>query len=330
MKTSLSISIIGAAALILAQPVQAGSRGGGGGRSFGGAHFSGGSRGYSGGARYGGGARYSAGPYGRGFYGGGAHYATANGARYTSTTRFRNPTYTASGRQWAGNRSGRFAGNRAGTLAGNRAGASDGNRTSALNGNQTTAYNSFGRTRNGAIRTNGVRSAAFNPNGRNVIARQSANWHSNWNRHQDHNWNGHRCHFHNGFWYIYDPFPWYGYGYPYAWDYYPYETYYDPGYDNGAYPEENAHPDSKDHQYSQEQDHRNSQDTGQYWQEPNVNASQVTEVQRALARAGYYDGAADGVLGAGTRRALRRFQHDHGLDATGGIDQAVIEALRLR
>jgi hypothetical protein len=200
-------------------------------------------------------------------------------------------------------------------LAGNRTGEFAGNRNGALNGNQTTAYNSFGRTRNGANRTNGVRSSGFNPNGRNVIARHNANWQSNWNRHSDHNWNGHRCHFHNGFWYIYDPFPWYGYGYPYGYDYYPYETYYDPGYDQGAYTDDGNYQDNKDHQYSQDQ---------------NVTGSRVSEVQRALAHEGYYDGAIDGVLGAGTRRALRNYQRDHNLDVTGGINQPLIEALRLR
>jgi hypothetical protein len=321
MKTSLSISIVGMAALVLAQPVQAGSRGGGG-RSFsGGAHFSGGSRGYSGGgARYSGGAHHSSGAYSRGSYGGGSRYTAAGGARYTPTTHFRNPTYNTSGRQWTGNRNGRYGGNRTGAFAGNRNGAFNGNHTTAYNsfgrtrnGVNRTNDNSFGRTRNGVNRTNGVRSSAFNPNGRNVIARHSANRHPNWNRHRDHNWKGHRCHFHNGFWYIYDPFPWYGYAYPYSWDYYPYETYYDPGYDSSAYYDDGA-----------------NQDNRQYSQEPNVSGSRVTDVQRALAREGYYDGAIDGVFGPGTRRALRNYQRDHGLDATGGITQSVIESLRLR
>jgi hypothetical protein len=197
-------------------------------------------------------------------------------------------------------------------------------------GNRTTAYNSLGRTRNGANLTNGARSRGFNPNGQNVIARHGANAHPNWNRHTDHHWHGHTCHFFNGFWYIYDPFPWYGYGYPYGYDYYPYETYYDPGYEQGAYSDEPPPQDSKDHQYSQEQNHQSSRDTGQYWQSPSVDGSQVTEIQRALAREGYYDGAIDGVLGVGTRRALRNYQRDHNLDVSGGISQPLIEALRLR
>src|SRR4051812_5464065 len=297
MKTSLSVSIVGIAALILAQPVQAGWHGGGGrssggggfsgGRSFGGgAHYSGG-RSFGGGSHYAGPSRsFSASSMPSARFSSGAVYhnraAGGSGPRYTGATRFRNPAYNGNGRQFGGNR--------------------------------TAAYNtvSNGRTRSGINRTNGGGSSGFNPNGR-VIARHSANWRAGWNRNHDHNWHGHRCHFHNNFWYIYDPFPWYGYGYPYAWDYYPYGSYSDPGYyEEGAY---------ADGAYS---------DNGQYSQEPNASGSRVSEVQRALARAGYYDGAIDGVLGAGTRRALRNYQRDHGLDATGGINQPLIESLRLR
>ncbi|HEX8076207.1 MAG TPA: peptidoglycan-binding protein, partial [Chthoniobacterales bacterium] len=58
--------------------------------------------------------------------------------------------------------------------------------------------------------------------------------------------------------------------------------------------------------------------------------ARVNEVQSALAREGYYDGPIDGRLNSATRKALRKYQRDHGLDATGNIDRAVIEALRLR
>ena len=54
-----------------------------------------------------------------------------------------------------------------------------------------------------------------------VYARQSANWHHDWNRGRDHWWNGHRCRFINGSWVIFDVGfdPWwqcpgYYYGYP--------------------------------------------------------------------------------------------------------------------
>jgi peptidoglycan hydrolase-like protein with peptidoglycan-binding domain len=38
----------------------------------------------------------------------------------------------------------------------------------------------------------------------------------------------------------------------------------------------------------------------------------VTELQRRLARAGYYDGAIDGIMGPATRRAIRAYQRDRG------------------
>jgi peptidoglycan hydrolase-like protein with peptidoglycan-binding domain len=35
------------------------------------------------------------------------------------------------------------------------------------------------------------------------------------------------------------------------------------------------------------------------------------ELQRRLARAGYYDGAIDGIMGPATRRALRAYERNH-------------------
>src|SRR5437870_3854036 len=40
--------------------------------------------------------------------------------------------------------------------------------------------------------------------------------------------------------------------------------------------------------------------------------SRVAELQRRLARAGYYRGSIDGVLGPQTRRAIRAYERDHG------------------
>ncbi|MEZ4407953.1 MAG: peptidoglycan-binding protein [Polyangiales bacterium] len=55
--------------------------------------------------------------------------------------------------------------------------------------------------------------------------------------------------------------------------------------------------------------------------------SRVTGVQARLRNLGYDPGPIDGVVGARTRRALRRFQSDHGLDATGEPDAATRERL---
>lgn len=184
-----------------------------------------------------------------------------------------------------------------------------------LSGNRITAFNSRTSSRSNAQLTPGNRTAASRTQGFNqgrVIARHNAStWHQNWDHGHDHFWHGHRCHFHNGFWFIYDPFLWYPYGYGYG--YYPYETYYDSSYyDEGSYPvqEYEAGPQTTQSEYHSD--------------------SQVSDVQSALAREGYYDGAVDGVLGPATRRALRNYQRDHGLDVTGQINHGVIEALRLR
>lgn len=52
------------------------------------------------------------------------------------------------------------------------------------------------------------------------------------------------------------------------------------------------------------------------------------DVQRGLARHGYYRGPIDGDIGPGTRAGIRAFQYDHGYAPTGGIDRGLLEALR--
>jgi Putative peptidoglycan binding domain len=46
-------------------------------------------------------------------------------------------------------------------------------------------------------------------------------------------------------------------------------------------------------------------------------ASRVVEVQRLLARAGYYHGSIDGIMGPQTRRAIRAYERDHNMPAYG-------------
>lgn len=55
----------------------------------------------------------------------------------------------------------------------------------------------------------------------------------------------------------------------------------------------------------------------------------VSDTQRALAEQGYYYGPIDGIIGPGTRSALRRFQIDHGLAVTAAIDQPTLYSLGL-
>lgn len=214
-------------------------------------------------------------------------------ARFSSAPRFQNRSYTAMAPR---NFSRTALRNPAYT---NRA---------RISGERTTAFNTrtYGATnaRRTANRTAGVQSQAFD-RGR-IVARHPANWHRNWDRHRDHNWRGHRCHFRNGFWFIYDPWPFYPYGY----GFYPYGAYYDSGayYDDGAAYEPATYTDQADTETD----------------------SRVSEVQSALAREGYYDGAIDGRLGPATRKALRNYQRDHRLPMSGNIDRSVIDALRLR
>jgi hypothetical protein len=55
----------------------------------------------------------------------------------------------------------------------------------------------------------------------------------------------------------------------------------------------------------------------------------VLELQRALVARGCNPGGTDGVLGPGTGRALRAFQLDRGLPATGALDQETARLLGL-
>src|SRR5438093_12836335 len=48
--------------------------------------------------------------------------------------------------------------------------------------------------------------------------------------------------------------------------------------------------------------------------------ARVVEVQRQLARAGYYHGVIDGIMGPQTRRAIRAYERDHNMPAYGVID----------
>jgi hypothetical protein len=53
----------------------------------------------------------------------------------------------------------------------------------------------------------------------------------------------------------------------------------------------------------------------------------AVDVQRELRRRGYYRGSIDGDIGPGTRSAIRDYQYDRGLPATGRIDSSLIRSL---
>ncbi|PYL07426.1 MAG: hypothetical protein DME33_10755 [Verrucomicrobia bacterium] len=136
------------------------------------------------------------------------------------------------------------------------------------------------------------------------------NWHGgNWSGHNWHggNWGGnwHHHHFHNNVVFIGDfGFPgWWGWGWPYwgwgpwwGWDGYPY------GYGYG-------YPSGYGYGYGYGGNQYGDSGYGRYG---DSSRSRVAELQRRLARAGYYHGAVDGVMGPQTRQAIRAYERDHG------------------
>lgn len=166
-------------------------------------------------------------------------------------------------------------------------------------------------TRNGNDSGNRFENRGSNAAGDHVFARRTADWHRDWDRHHDQWWHGHRCRFVNGEWFIFDvgfyPYDyWYPYGYPYdeyAYDYYPY------GYDAGTYQD-----------YSSQ---------GAYDSLDQSADSTVAAAREQLARQGYYRGEIDGIFGRETRRAIIRYQSDHGLRVTGRLNLDTLDALAL-
>ena len=178
-------------------------------------------------------------------------------------------------------------------------------------GNSRFRNDRLAQVRSGS--TSQVRNANNLPaNWRNHIAGQrSANWHRDWDRRSDHFWNGHRCCFVNGSWFIFDfGYPWYDYGYPS--DYYA-DDYYSDQYDQGVY-------EGDDADYSGQ---------GAYDSADQYADSTVGAAQAQLSRQGYYQEKIDGVYGAATRRAVMRYQSDHGLRATGYLTAETVRALGL-
>ena len=99
----------------------------------------------------------------------------------------------------------------------------------------------------------------------------------------------------------------YGYGYPYGFGYgygYPYFGASAALYYNGYHPQ--------------------GQRTGYA-----RGGSVAAEVQQELARAGYYRGSIDGVVGSGTRSAIRAYERANGLRVDGQIDQELLGSMGL-
>src|SRR6266480_1172929 len=61
-----------------------------------------------------------------------------------------------------------------------------------------------------------------------------------------------------------------------------------------------------------------------------ANGSIVIQVQSRLARAGYYRGAIDGVMGPRTHYAIQAYERDHGLRVDGAISGQLLRNMGLR
>jgi hypothetical protein len=142
----------------------------------------------------------------------------------------------------------------------------------------------------------------------------------------------------NNSWFIFDFgfVPWYGWSY---YDSYPYDYYYPYsygayGYDPGVYDQSNSY-DQGGYNYNgqsnyYDQGNSNSYDQGGSGLGSNEqSAANVADVQDQLARAGYYHGQIDGVLGPETRHALLRYQSDKGLRMTGSLTMETRQSLGL-
>lgn len=161
--------------------------------------------------------------------------------------------------------------------------------------------------------------------GRDFSAHRSGNWrgrHANWHgRHRDwHNQNpnatnrDHRQ-WHNRYgshnrWHrryyprsYYSGFYPYGFGYPYGYGY---------GY---GYP------------YYGSSAHLYYYGTGRPAYQAQGSGNLVVAVQQELAQAGYYRGAIDGVIGDGTRRAIRAYERANRLPVDGRIDDELLSRM---
>jgi hypothetical protein len=99
-------------------------------------------------------------------------------------------------------------------------------------------------------------------------------------------------------------YPYYGYGYGYG---YPYYGAYPYGYDYGYY----------------------APRTTVYVTRGINDDATVAAVQRRLALGGYYHGSIDGVIGPGTRTAVRAFERNNGLHVDGVIDRELLRTMGL-
>jgi hypothetical protein len=140
-------------------------------------------------------------------------------------------------------------------------------------------------------------------NGRAVVTNTGNHWRGH-SRGSRVNWGigvGFGLPFYGGY---YGGYPGYYSGYPYGYTYYPYGAGY--GYGGGYYTP--GYP---------------------YYGTRGYSRSTVARVQTRLARAGYYAGPVDGLMGPRTRYAIRVYESRHGLPADGRIDVRLLATMGL-
>ena len=159
------------------------------------------------------------------------------------------------------------------------------------------------------------------------------NWHGgNWH---GGNWHGGHGHgrdvvFIGGYgfpyWWGWGWDPWWGWGYPYGYGYgygypsgYGYGDPYGYGYGGNQYGGYGyGYGGNQYGGYGNGGNQHGDYGNGNGYSNATPTHSRVAELQRRLARAGYYRGSIDGVLGAQTRRAIRSYERDHGYASRSG------------
>jgi peptidoglycan hydrolase-like protein with peptidoglycan-binding domain len=64
-------------------------------------------------------------------------------------------------------------------------------------------------------------------------------------------------------------------------------------------------------------------------QSPELSPDMIQQVQGRLQQQGLYHGSVDGVWGGGTESAVRSYQQQHNLNATGKLDSDTLASLNL-
>jgi Putative peptidoglycan binding domain len=174
----------------------------------------------------------------------------------------------------------------------------------------TVSRGSFSGGRSGSFgRSPTVAFGGRSLGGRGRVAAPSGEITRGWDHGHVHSWNHHHFRWYNGGWIGFDDgfdYPYGGFSYPYGYDNYDSS---DNGYDNGTPDSAYAPPVVPD---------------------DNQVDSIGSDVQEALADAGYYRGAVDGEVGPQTRNAIAAFQRDHGLPVNGMINHQLLDAVGIR